>query len=268
MSVERAELVTLGGDRGRTDGTDGMRRMGRMGRPDRTLICVPHAGGSAAAFHAWHRVFGPRGTAVLAVHWERRDGSEHRSSIEARAASLAAAARELQGPWILLGHSLGALIVAEAVRQLESSPGPLPERAVLCASTPPGTPRTFPPDVLQASDARMAAYVRRLGGTDERILTDAEFGPRLLAALRADLDLIERYAPDFTRPLATPVSVYGATADRDVPVQSLEGWRRWAPEARVRVFDGGHFFPHEDPAAICRAVTADCAPGEPDRSLR
>ncbi|MCQ8770974.1 thioesterase II family protein [Streptomyces telluris] len=234
----------------------------------RTLICVPHAGGSAAAFHAWHRAFGPRGTAVRAVHWERPDGSEHRCGIEARAAALAAAARKLPGPWILLGHSLGALIVAEAVHQLENSPGPLPERAVLCASAPPGTPRSFPADVLQASDERMASYVRRLGGTDERILADAEFGPRLLAALRADLDLIERYAPDFTRPLATPVSVYGATADRDVPVESLEGWRRWAPKAQVRVFDGGHFFPHEDPAAICRAVMADCGQGDPDPSLR
>jgi surfactin synthase thioesterase subunit len=244
MSAEQARLVTLGGE---------------QRQAKRTLVCVPHAGGSAVAFHAWHRVFGPRGIAVRGVHWERPDGSERRSSIESRAAALASVVRELPEPWVLLGHSLGALIAAETLRRLENSAGPLPERAVLCAAAPPGFPRTFPPGVLRASDERMTAYVRRLGGTDESLLTDPEFGPQVLASLRADLDLIERYTPDFAYPLKSPVSVYGAAADRDVPVEALEGWRQLAPGARVRVFGGNHFFLHDDPAAVCEAVTADCA---------
>ncbi|MFI1160323.1 thioesterase II family protein [Streptomyces sioyaensis] len=251
MSAEQAALVTMGGERTQAD---------------RTLVCVPHAGGSAVAFHSWHRVFGPRGFAVRAVHWDRPDGSERRSSIESRAAALASAVRELPEPWILLGHSLGALIAAETARLLEDSAGPLPERVVLCAAAPPGHRRSFPPDVLRASDEHMTAYVRRLGGTDESLLTDPEFGPRLFAGLRADLDLIERYTPDSARPLKSPVSVYGAAADHDVPVESLEGWREVAPEARVRVFGGNHFFLHEDPAAVCRAVTADCALDGRDRA--
>ncbi|GGS16828.1 thioesterase [Streptomyces humidus] len=251
MSAEQAALVTMGAE---------------PPKPDRTLVCVPHAGGSAVAFHSWHRVFGPHGFAVRAVHWDRPAGSERRSGVERRAAALANAVRELPEPWILLGHSLGALIAAETLRLLEDSAGPLPERTVLCAAAPPGSRRTFPPDVLRASDAHMAAYVRRLGGTDESLLTDPEFGPQLLAGLRADLDLIERYTPEFTRPLTSPVSVYGAAADHDVPVASLEGWRELAPEARIRVFDGTHFFPHEDPAAVCRAVTADCTQDDRERA--
>ncbi|MFI8092792.1 thioesterase II family protein [Streptomyces sp. NPDC086080] len=252
MSVEQAALVTMGG--------------AERWRADRTLVCVPHAGGSAVAFHSWHRVFGPRGFAVRAVHWDRPDGSERRARIESRAAALAGAVSELPQPWILLGHSLGALIAAETLRLLEESAGPLPERTVLCAAAPPGSRRTFPPDVLAASDEQMTSYVRRLGGTDESLLADPDFGPQLLAGLRTDLDLIERYTPDFTRPLKSPVSVYGAAADHDVPVESLEGWRELAPEARIRVFDGGHFFPHEDPAGVCRAVTADCAADDRDRA--
>ncbi|MEU2064582.1 alpha/beta fold hydrolase [Streptomyces sp. NPDC013455] len=251
MNVEQAALVTMGTERPRAD---------------RTLVCVPHAGGSAVAFHSWHRVFGPRGFAVRAVHWDRPAGSDGRSGIGCRAAALASAVRELPEPWILLGHSLGALIAAETLRLLEDSAGPLPELTVLCAAAPPGSRRTFPPDVLSASDEHMTAYVRRLGGTDESLLTDPEFGPQLLAGLRADLDLIERYTPDFTHPLKSPVSVYGAAADLDVPAESLEGWRELAPQARIRVFDGTHFFPHEDPAAVCRAVTADCTQDDRHRA--
>ena len=237
-----ATLVTLGG-----------------GAAARTLVCVPHAGGSVVAFRGWGRAAATAGLAVRAVHWEDESG---RSSIESRADALAAELRGIAGPWVLLGHSLGALIAAETARRLT---GPEPELVALCAAAPPDHPRDFPSDVLTAAEAGMARYVRRLGGTPEEILTDPEFGPQLLAQLRRDLDLIERYEPAYDQPLSVPVSVYGGAADASVPVEVLDGWREFAPRARIRVFPGNHFFLHDSPADVCREVAADCARACPDR---
>ncbi|MFJ6811174.1 thioesterase II family protein [Streptomyces anulatus] len=237
------------------------------GTATRTLVCVPHAGGSVVAFRGWVRAAAAAGLAVRAVHWDdAMERTGRRPSIESRADTLAAELRELPQPWVLLGHSLGALIAVETARRVEEHvTGSAPERVVLCAAAPPGYPRGFPAGVLTASDTGMAQYVRRIGGTPEEILSDPEFGPQLLTQLRNDLDLIERYEPAFRGPLSSPVSVYGGASDVSVPIEVLDGWRAFALRTRVRVFPGNHFFLHDSPADVCREVAADCARTDPDR---
>ncbi|MFY1634823.1 thioesterase II family protein [Solwaraspora sp. WMMB335] len=236
-----ATLVTLGGSAART------------------LVCIPHAGGSVVAFRAWVRGAAAAGLAVRAVHWEDEPG---RSSIESRADALAAELQGIAEPWVLLGHSLGALIAAETIRRIT---GPAPELVVLCAAAPPGYPRDFPAGVLAAPEAAMVQYVTRLGGTPDDILMNPNFRPQLLKHLRNDLNLIERYEPAFDGPLTLPVSVYGGASDASVPIEALGGWQAFARQARVRIFPGNHFFLHGRPAEVCREVAADCMRTSPDR---
>ncbi|MEV6347162.1 alpha/beta fold hydrolase [Actinoplanes sp. NPDC051851] len=223
----------------------------------RALVCVPHAGGSVVAFRGWAASARASGMAASAVHWEEEDAGSR--GIEERAGALAGELGALPGPYVLLGHSLGALTAAETVRRLERDPAArLPEHLVLCAAAPPGYPRGFPPGVRTASDTSMREYARELGGTPESILSDPEFGPEVLTRLRDDLDLIERYRPVFDPPLRTPVSIYGGIDDTVVTRDFLSGWRRLASRTRIRMFAGGHFFLHDRPDEVCRSVIIDC----------
>src|SRR5262245_35177508 len=92
--------------------------------PELTLVCVPHAGGSAAAFRPWVRAFAGTGVAVRPVQWAPypdlepgRDLVGSRTLL-ARAAALGDELRRMTGPYVLLGHSLGAVVATEVVRLL------------------------------------------------------------------------------------------------------------------------------------------------------
>lgn len=219
-----------------------------------TVICVPHAGGSAAAFYDWSGPFSRFNMGIQAIHWGQDEGNFSTSSIEERAVGLVECLSAAPGRLILLGHSLGALVVAEAARLLDQFPESRVERIVLCASPPPGSSPQFPAGILTAPDEQVIGYLRRLGGTDESVLSDPEFRPQLLRSLRNDLDLIERYTPKFRAPLGVPISVYGGTQDASVPVPSLDEWFTIGTNVTVRVFEGGHFFIHSRSVDIAASI--------------
>lgn len=222
-----------------------------------TVICVPHAGGSAAAFYDWAESFGRFNMSVQAIHWGQEEENGGYCSIEKRAAGLIECLHAVPGRLILLGHSLGALVAAEAARILDQLPESRVERIVVCASPPPGSSPQFPAGILTAPDEQVVAYLRRLGGTDESVLSDPEFRPQLLRSIRHDLDLIERYTPQFSAPLSVPLSVYGGAEDASVPVRSMDEWSIIGANVTIRVFSGGHFFIHSRSIDIAKSIHED-----------
>lgn len=155
---------------------------------------------------------------------------------------------EFAEPFVLFGHSLGALVAYHTAVELRRRALPGPEALILSASP---APRLVPKTASAAGlddDALAAAVEREYGPLPEDVAGgDPEIRALLFGALRADLEIVSRYRAEPPVPLELPVTVYGGTRDSD-PRTALEAWNEYTTGPfELRMFDGDHFYFREHP---------------------
>ena len=224
-----------------------------------TLVCLPHAGGSASYYRDW----GARLPASVEVRVVQYPGREERL-VDAPVDDMAAMADALADvlaplfdrPVVLFGHSMGAAIGYEVTRRCEERGHP---PALLVASGFTAPHRRTPRDLHTRDDDALVAEITRVSGDDAAALADPDLRELLLPTIRADYRLIERYAPTAPGPVATPIVVCRGDADPDVDAAGGEAWRELAASGGLRehrAFDGGHFYFRHDPTALLGAISA------------
>ncbi|MCA1987524.1 MAG: alpha/beta fold hydrolase [Desulfarculus sp.] len=160
-------------------------------------------------------------------------------------------APELNGPWLLFGHSMGgltALLLARRLRALGLRP---PEHLVVSGVEGPsiygGKKQRHR---LPREEFRQE--IRALGGSPPEILDDDEFFRFFEPILRADFQALETFAYQPEPPLDLGISVL-LGQDDDV---ALERARVWQVETtrplEVRVWPGNHFFIFSQAQALGR----------------
>ncbi|MEU8527959.1 MULTISPECIES: thioesterase II family protein [Streptomyces] len=217
------------------------------------LLCLPHAGGSAAVYARWTRLFGP-GVRVVPVEYPGH-GRRLREPLHISAATLVdRLVEELrpllrEGPFAVFGHSMGGLLAFRFTHELVRRGLPLPARLFLSAARPPGHPATAALHTLD--DAGLVAALAELGGAPPEVLADPEFVRTLLPVVRADLLLAETWAFRPPAPLDVPVSVLSGLADPLAPPGVTAGWRpHFAGAFARRAYPGGHFFPFDAASGV------------------
>ncbi|MCX4743047.1 alpha/beta fold hydrolase [Streptomyces antibioticus] len=223
----------------------------------RRLVCFPHAGGSAPYFVPVARAMAG-GTDVLAVQYpgrQERRGEPFLDSIDA----LARAAVDALAPWLdrpltLFGHSMGAMVAFEAARLLEAE-GRAPRGLVVSGRRAPTCVRSAPDLVHLQDDEGLMNEIRRLNGTDERILADEELLRMILPVIRSDYQAVESYRYRPGPPLSCPVLALIGDTD---PQVTREEARFWAEHTTgpfdMTVFPGGHFYLNSQGNAVIRAI--------------
>jgi len=159
-------------------------------------------------------------------------------------------------PFVLFGHSLGALTAFEVVRELAIQGRPLPDRLVVSAYAAPHLPRTAS-SLHALPDASLASAIsERYGAIPPHVMADPELLALLLPAFRADFTILETYRYRPGPPLTVPLEVFGA--DRDaVSLADLEPWRdHTTSDVRIHRFAGGHFYFREDLRALLEVLAA------------
>src|SRR5262249_13730931 len=143
------------------------------------LICLPHAGGGALAYHSWRREFAPDIEVLPAL----LPGREHRgdeqpvSDTDALVTALAAAAVDRAGrPFAIYGHSMGALLAFELAHALTAR-GRGPGCLVVSGCDAPH--RHAPAHDPDDTDEELTAMLLELGGTAKEIVSN----PKLLGAV-------------------------------------------------------------------------------------
>jgi surfactin synthase thioesterase subunit len=163
--------------------------------------------------------------------------------------------------YAVYGHSLGALVAFELLRELRRRGAPEPVHLFVSGCVAPHHTYDDGPPVAGMSRPEVVQMLRRLGGTPEWLLADADALDMILPAVRADFSVKETYEYAPEAPLRVPVTVLSSTADPRVPHELQAGWR----EQTIGAFDlhtlvGGHFAVFEQAELTCRYLAGALRP--------
>ncbi|GAA5077803.1 pyochelin biosynthetic protein PchC [Thermocatellispora tengchongensis] len=233
-------------------------------RPDAPvrLVCLPHAGGTAAFYRTWGSRM-PPSIEVSAVQYPGRLDRFGEPVPERMADLVAGIAAVLTGlraeAVVLFGHSMGAYTAYEVARVLERTEI-VPLRHLVVSGLP-DPDRHTPGDVHTGDDDAVVAELRRLGGTDAELLDDPEIRDLLLPAVRGDYRIIETYRHRPGPPLSCPITVFVGDADPEVTPEQAKGWGALTTGGcEVVVFPGDHFYLAGREAEVTEALAARIGP--------
>lgn len=210
------------------------------------LFCFPYAGGGPSVFRDWPRRLPPT-TDLHAIHLPGRESRVVETPITALDPLVEeltpALAEVLVGPrYVFFGHSMGALVAFSVCRELRRTGTPLPDKLIVSGLGAPHLPSRHPP-IHDLPEPEFIDELRRLEGTPEEALENAELMEILSPMLRADCSVSETYVLKDEPPLDCPIVALGGRDDEDVPVEDVRAWRSHTSAAfTYKIFPGGHFF--------------------------
>jgi surfactin synthase thioesterase subunit len=223
-----------------------------LSRPRRSpavtrMYCFPHSGGSPGEYLRWGARL--REHDVRAVQLPGRGSRLSEAPFTTMTGLVEALIGNVRfaAPYVLFGHSLGALVAYEAARELRDRGLPGPDALVLSGTA---APHALPhrPSMGALDGPRLLAEIERLyGPVPASLHEDPELSTLLLTGLRADLEIVSGYRPVPAEPLACPITVLGGRDD-DEPTDGLRAWRSYTTGAfDLHLFPGDHFYFRECP---------------------
>ncbi len=225
------------------------------------VFAFPPSGSGPSLFRRWLPVR-PPGLELVAIHTPGREDrcTEPAVSTLGPLADDIAEAIDRYGerPYVIFGHSAGALLGREVAWRLRRSGRPL---SLLVAAGSAAPDVAFGGNsLIDADDTTLLEALRDWGGTPAGVL-DADAVDIFLPCLRADMAVAEAcrrdQPPTAEDRLDIPIlAITGA----DDPAAELhcQSWQAWTDaESAAHVVPGGHFFPFEHPAAVLEILARE-----------
>jgi medium-chain acyl-[acyl-carrier-protein] hydrolase len=208
------------------------------------LLTLPHAGAGASVFRAWGRGM-PEPVWVCPVQLpgrERRYGEPLFTRVDPLVRELAGEiTASVRPPYAIFGHSTGALCAFEVIRELLRTGGPLPVHLFVCGRPAPQHPLSRS-ELAGLSTPELEAFLRRLEGTPEAILSDHGLLKRMQPILAADFAVNECYTFQPDPPLDLPITAFVGRTDPCADEELMAGWKeQTAANFSLHLLDGGHF---------------------------
>ncbi|MEV6233294.1 alpha/beta fold hydrolase [Saccharopolyspora shandongensis] len=222
------------------------------------LVCFPHAGGSASYFLRLARRLVPA-VETLSVQYpgrqERRREPFCTSISELADGIFEALLPQLVEPYAFFGHSMGSILAFEVARRFERSAGSAPVRIFASARPAPSTRGRG--DVHLLDDATLLGEMKRLGGTDPRVLEDGDLLSVILPVVRADYQAIGTYACPAGASVRCPVTAMIGDSDPVATADEALVWREHTTGGfDLAAYPGGHFYIDENIDRVAGDITA------------
>jgi surfactin synthase thioesterase subunit len=216
-------------------------------RPDARarVLALPYAGASTAWLRTWSLALPPN-VELLAATYPGRDGDDPPLTEVGEVVERLYGALDpslFERPYVVYGHSIGALVAYELVRSFIARGHSAPRALVVTGRQAPPTPLRLPPVTHLPDSAFLRAMVERYAALPPAVLESPELLAMLLGWMRADLRLGETYRFVDGPPLPLPIHAYGGQDDANVRAPDLAGWGALGTtDSTVTRVPGGHFF--------------------------
>ncbi len=243
------------------------------------LFCIPYAGSWPWVFRSWPASLPD---VEVCVCWLPGRGQAQDPPAGDGLGSFVAALRlamepMLDKPYMIIGHSFGALVAFDLVGELERAGDPRPLR-VFVSGCP--TPSRFAgrPRLHDLSDEELTNVLREWEGTPSAVLGNGKLLKTTLALVRADLRMASEQ-PVRKVVVDCPITAFFGASDPQTSPRDVEEWRSHTRGAfDTQQFPGGHFFIHAQAAGVLSTLghyvatsgrdDSFAAPADPDACVR
>ncbi len=217
-------------------------------------MCLPHAGGGAAPFYRWSSWL-PPDIRLLPVNLPGRESRLREAAIDELPRLIEAMGQaidpELDGPFAVAGHSMGAMLAFELARRWRRQGKRMPACLIVAACKAPQLPERLALIHGLPEGEFLAKLQQRYQGIPQEVASQKDLMRLLLPTLRADFKLVETYQYQPGLPLDCPILALAGDEDQHVTPAEVSAWREQTTGAfSLRILPGGHFFVHDAPASV------------------
>jgi pyochelin biosynthetic protein PchC len=223
-----------------------------------TVVCFPHAGGSASYFSSLSSLLRSRAQVFSLQYPGRQDRRTEPllTTIDAYTdAVFEVLAPLMSRPLSFFGHSMGAMIAFEVATRMKESGKPDPAALFVSGRRAPSRLRVEE-SVHKFDDAGLIAELKDLSGTDMRVLDDPEVLAMVLPPMRSDYRAVEnfRYRPG--PKLDCPVVALIGDEDPKATPDECDSWRdHTSGPFELHVLAGGHFYLGQAQQAVADIIS-------------
>lgn len=210
------------------------------------LFCFHHAGGAASFFKKWAKVL-PSQIELVAIQLPGREARYNESLLYNMDEVINDLFEEIKGnldkPYFLFGHSMGAIIAFEIVRKIRSAHLTLPFHLIVSACRAPQIPNQRRP-LSKLPDCEFLSKLKQYNGIPNEMNSHIdELLEVFLPIIRADFTISETYQYLIEPPL--PMSITALCGSEDPAVSNLDvvKWQQQTcKNFKSFTLPGDHFF--------------------------
>ncbi len=229
--------------------------------PSVRLFCFHFAGGSALSFKSWPQYL-PKNIELIAIQLPARDGRYTETALTDTRKIVDALSQEiapyLDMPYIIFGHSLGALISYELLQALNKPNVRPPHLFIPSAYRAPHLPARAKP-AYTLPDKDFIIRLEEFEGTSKTVLDNEELMAAFLPRIRADFQVLETYQYQQRTRLNTRILAVMGKDDSHVKDTELMEWEGHTQKSfACRFFEGGHFFIQTAEKELIQMIQHEC----------
>lgn len=233
--------------------------------PRANLYIFPHSGGMPGMYMQWKHNL--EEVNVFGVQYPGRGSriSELPCTTLEDIVSDVLKHSEFVSPYILMGHSLGAIVAYEVAARISNSNPPL--GLIVSAMSSPNY-HVIKPGSSQLETNELLEIIRAI---DPCTLVDLDSSTELrdlfIHILRSDMRAAESYVCDPGRILTVPIVFMGGSEDSIPEIEQLDWGYFTSAGFENRMFQGGHFYFQENPADFFESLNQEIRRLSGERTL-